>query len=85
MTYKFDIAGKTFEVPGFQNIPAGALRKARHATDEIDKAFTILETVLGEDSDVIEALDSLTLEQLGEWLSGWTQGVPLGESNGSSN
>ena len=85
MTYKFNIKGQDYEVPGFQEIPAGALRKARHATDEIDKAFTILEQVVGEDSDVIKALDTLTLEELGTWLSGWTQGVPLGESKGSSD
>lgn len=84
MTYDFDIQGTTYSVPSFKDLPAGALRKARKGTDDMDRAFIILEETLGEDSDVIHAIDTLSVTELGEWLTGWTQGAALGESSSSS-
>jgi hypothetical protein len=85
MSYKFTIAETEFEVPTFADIPAGALRKGRKGTDEMDKAFIILEEALGVDSPALAALDTLTLAEFGEWLTGWTKGAPLGEASSSSN
>jgi hypothetical protein len=85
MTYDFEIDGVTYSVPAFKDLPAGALRKARTGTDDMDRAFIILEQTLGEDSDVIHAIDTLTVTELGEWLTGWTKGAPLGESSSSEN
>lgn len=84
-TYDFEIAGTTYSVPSFKDLPAGALRKSRKASDDMDRAFIILEETVGEDSDVIRAIDTLSVTELGEWLKGWTQGAPLGESSSSSN
>lgn len=83
--YEFEIDGKTYTVPAFKDIPMGAIRKARHAKDETDMAFTILEEVTGEGSDVLAALDLMNAEQFGAWLNGWMQGASVGEASSSSN
>jgi hypothetical protein len=63
-TYEFVVAGKTYSIPAFSSLPAGALRQARKATDDLDKAFTIV-------------------EEFGEFVKGWTDGVSVGESSDS--
>ena len=85
MAYTFTVQGTEFEVPDFAEIPAGALRKGRKGTDDMDRAFIILEEALGVDSPALAALDSLPLAEFGKWLEGWTKGAPLGESSSSSN
>lgn len=85
MTYKFEIAGQEYEVPLFADLPIGAIRKARTAKDDMDKAFVILEQALGEDSAALAAVDTLTGVEFGKWLEGWTQGASLGEPSGSAN
>jgi hypothetical protein len=84
MAYKFTIEDTEYEVPDFADIPTGALRKGRKGTDEMDKAFIILEEALG-DSPALAALDGLSLADFGKWLEGWTKGAPLGESSSSSS
>jgi pyruvate dehydrogenase complex dehydrogenase (E1) component len=83
MTYDFEYNGQTYSVPSFDQIPTGALRKARKADDEMDKAFTILEEALGVDSPVLAVVDSMTVSDFATWLEGWTAGVRLGESSDS--
>lgn len=83
--YHFTIDGKDYAVPHFNKIPVGVIRKSRKANDEMDQVFTILELVLGEDSDVLEAVDSMSGEDFQAWLSGWTQGAPVGESSSSES
>lgn len=78
--YNFTHAGKKYSVPAFGSLPMGAVRASRKAIDDADKAFIIIEYVLGEDSNEIKALDSMTATEFSEWLTGWTQGAPLGES-----
>jgi hypothetical protein len=85
MSYKFTIAEIEYEIPAFADIPAGALRKGRKGSDDMDRAFTILEEAIGAESETLAALDKLTLAEFGKWLEGWTQGAPLGESSSSSN
>jgi hypothetical protein len=82
-TYEFVVAGKTYSIPAFSSLPAGALRQARKATDDLDKAFTILEYTLGLESDSLAAVDSMTVEEFGEFVKGWTDGVSVGESSDS--
>lgn len=83
-TYDFEIDGTSYSIPAFSELPVGAIRKARKAKDDTDMAFTILEQVIGEDSPALEALDTLTADSFGDWLTGWTQGAPVGESSSSS-
>mgnify|MGYP007089737738 CR=1 FL=1 len=84
-TFKFEHAGKTYSIPAFTELPMGALRKARKAKDDADQAFTIIETVMGEDSDELAALDSMTANEFQKFLEGWTQGAPMGESSSSES
>lgn len=85
MPYQFTYNKKTHTVPSFDEIPSGALRKARKGSDDMDKAYTILEETLGVDSAVLKTLDKMTVKEFGEWLEGWTQQstVKLGESSAS--
>jgi hypothetical protein len=78
--YEFDHKGKKYSVPNFGSLPVGALRAARKAVDDADKAFTIIEYILGEDSLELKAIDSMTAKEFAAWLEGWTQGASLGES-----
>lgn len=61
----------------------GAIRKARKGVDDVDKAFIIIEAVLGEDSAELKALDQMTAGEFQVFLEGWTEGAPLGESSDS--
>lgn len=83
--YKFTINKTEYEIPAFADMPAGALRKARKGTDDMDKAFTILEEVVGVDSPTLIALDQLSVTEFGKWMEGWTQGAPLGEASSSES
>jgi hypothetical protein len=85
MPYQFIHNKKTYTVPAFDEIPSGALRKARKGVDDMDKAFTILEETLGVKSAVLAVLDKMSVKEFGEWLEGWTQQntVKLGESSDS--
>lgn len=81
--FEFEQGGKLYRIPKFSNLPAGALRKARKATDDLDKAFTIIESVMGENSPELDAVDRMTVEEFGEFVKGWTEGASVGESSGS--
>lgn len=84
-TYSFEHAGKKFKIPAFNDLPIGVIRKARRSTDEVDQAFTILETIMGEDSPELNAVDSMNMEEFQEFIAGWTQGASVGESSSSES
>jgi hypothetical protein len=77
--YKFEHNKSTYEIPLFSELPMGAVRKARKATDDIDKAFIIIEEALGDDAPALQALDSMKAAEFQKFLEGGTQGAPLGE------
>lgn len=79
--FTFTHGNKKVSLPLFSDIPVGALRAARKATDDMDKAFLIFENVL--DDKTLAVIDSLTVSQLGELIAGWTSGAPVGESSES--
>lgn len=86
--FHFTQGGKKYTIPRFDQMPAGALRKSRKGSDDMDKAFIILESVLGEDSKELAALDRMSIEEFGEVLKDWTgqsgtAAVSLGESSDS--
>lgn len=83
--YSFKHAGKKFQIPLFTDIPMGVIRKSRRASDDMDKAFIILETLMGEGSPEMEAVDSMNAAEFQEFLAGWTQGAPVGESVSSES
>jgi hypothetical protein len=84
-TYSFKHKGKTYEIPAMASLPMGVLRKSRKAVDEMDRAFLILEELMGEDSTELKAVDSMNPEEFNDFLTGWTQGAPLGESSSSES
>lgn len=82
-TFEFTVDGEKYTIPAFASIPSGALRRARKAADDLDKAYTILEFTLGVDSVELDALDRMTVEELGDFVKAWTDGVSVGESSDS--
>ena len=83
--YTFNHDGTSHSIPSFSDLPIGVIRKSRKADDEADKVFIILETLLGEDSEALAAVDSMNASQFNTWLEGWTQGASVGESSGSES
>jgi hypothetical protein len=81
--YTFQHAGKSYSIPNFDQLPMGVVRKARQGSDDLDKAFIIIEALMGEGSKELAAMDSMTPKEFESFLTGWTQGAPLGESSDS--
>lgn len=79
--FTFTHGGKKVTLPLFSNVPVGALRASRNATDDMDRAFLILENVL--DDKTLAIIDSMSVSEFGEVLTGWTTGAPVGESSES--
>lgn len=76
--------GHEIELPPFERIPAGVVRKLRHLVDG-DFTFAILEELLSEDD--LAAMDAVPLEEWGQLVSDW-QGeatARVGESSASSS
>lgn len=84
-TFDFDHAGVTYTIPAFSALPIGVVRKSRKAKDEADQAFTIIESVCGEDSPELAAIDSMLPDEFQAFIAGWTQGAAVGESRSSAN
>lgn len=82
-TFTFKSSNKNYSIPAFSSLPAGALRKARKCADDMDRAFTIIEYVMGEDSPEIKAVDAMSVKEFGEFVQSWTGGTSVGESSGS--
>lgn len=85
MSYNFELNGKNFELPDFTNLPMGVIRKSRKHSNDLDSAFSIIENLTGEDSELLKALDELPVSEFNKFLEGWTSGASLGESSASSN
>jgi hypothetical protein len=80
-TVRVETSAGIVELPQLSTIRAGVLRKARKATDEMDQFFTILESVLGEESLELHTLDQLPLEELAQVFEQWTGTTPGEFSN----
>lgn len=76
--------GYTVEVPRFENVSAGLIRKTRKL-NPADQAFTILEAYLSE-GDLEQHIDPLTRDEFEAFLKAWQSGstVTPGESSASS-
>jgi hypothetical protein len=81
--YKFTHKGKSYSVPTFDQLPMGVIRKSRKGVDDMDKAFIVIEEIMGEGSPELAALDSMNPSEFEAFLNGWTQGSSVGESLGS--
>ena len=85
MAFTFTHNGTEFTVPSFSDVPVGVIRKSRKAKDDGDRAFTILESVMGEGSPELDAVDDMSSSEFQSFIEGWTQGAPMGESSSSEN
>ena len=83
--FTFTWEEKEYSMPAVKSIPAGILRVTRKITDEADQAFTLLELLLGEDSDALKALDAMPADVFQATLIEWQKGASLGESTGSES
>lgn len=79
-TFTFTHDGNEYTIPAFTSLPIGVIRKSRKGKDEADTAFIILETVMGEDSKELAAVDSMSQAQFQAFIQGWTQGAGVGEA-----
>jgi hypothetical protein len=76
MSYKIEYQGKTVDLPSFGEIPTGVVRKARKQDVE-DQTWFILEELLSPKD--LAVIDSLPLNEFTKHMTGWTNGVGLGE------
>jgi hypothetical protein len=76
MSYKIEYQGKTVNLPSFGEIPTGVVRKARKEDVENQTWFILEELLSPKDLAVI---DSLPLNEFTKHMTGWTNGVGLGE------
>ncbi len=83
--FHFTANGVEFSIPKFKDLPMGVVRKARKGVDETDKVFTIIESVMGEDSPELDALDSMGANEFNDFLTAWTGGAQVGESVSSES
>jgi hypothetical protein len=76
MSYKIEYQGKIVDLPSFGEIPTGVVRKARKQDVE-DQTWFILEELLTPKD--LAVIDSLPLNEFTKHMTGWTNGVGLGE------
>ena len=76
MSYQLKHKTKTIELPDFNNIPVGVLRKARNFNEQ-EQTWFILEFVL--DEKALAILDEVPLSEFAKHMKAWTGGVALGE------
>jgi hypothetical protein len=81
MSYVVEHKGKKATLPSFDQLPVGAIRKARNMEPD-DQIWFILESVL--DAKGMAIIDSMNMAEFTKTIQGWTQGAPLGESLQSS-
>ena len=77
--YTFD--GKNIELPRFDKLPFGTMRKMRKA-DEAEQAFILFESTA--DEKTLEIIDTMGIDEIGELLEAWQKAaeVTTGESEG---
>lgn len=75
--YVFTKDGKEYVFPLFKDVKMGVMRKARKAKDDSDMLFTIIEEILGEDSEELAMIDNLSGEEFEQFVNGWLQGADL--------
>ena len=81
MSYVIEHNKKKITLPAFTELPVGVIRKARKM-DADEQIWFVLEAVLTEKD--IAVLDSMSVTEFAEAISGWTGGTPVGESLQSS-
>jgi hypothetical protein len=76
MSYTITHNNKKVMLPDFGDIPTGIVRKARTEKVENQTWFILEELLTPKD---LEVIDSLPLSEFTKHMTGWTNGVGLGE------
>lgn len=76
MSYIFEHNKKKIELPDFKDLPIGLVRKSRKLPEE-EQTWFILEELL--DEKTLAHVDTMSVSQFQELMTGWTQGAQLGE------
>lgn len=79
--FNYTFNGENIELPRFDKLPFGVMRKMRKA-DETEQAFLLFESAASEES--LEVIDTMGVDEIGELLEAWQKdaGVTTGESEG---
>jgi len=77
-------AGDKIVLPKFDTIPTGILRRTRNMNGQ-DQMFAVLETLLGDDSKEMAAIDLIPSGELKGFIADWQKdaGIDMGESSAS--
>ncbi|VXC30596.1 conserved hypothetical protein [Microbacterium sp. 8M] len=76
--------GHEIELPRFENVPVGIIRKTRQLP-QVDQVFTILEELISPED--LEHVDLLDRAQFNDLVKAWREGssIGVGESSASSS
>lgn len=79
--FVYPVGDLEIRLPSLSYLPPGLVRKVRRLSD-IDAMYTLIETVLGEDSAEQAALDDMDADAYAAFLDAWREhsGVSLGKS-----
>lgn len=79
--FNYEYDGKNIELPHFDKLPFGVMRRMRKAS-ETEQAFLLFESAASEKSLAI--IDTMGIDEIGELLEAWQKaaGVNTGESEG---
>lgn len=77
--FNYEYNGKNIELPRFDKLPFGVMRKMRKA-DEDEQAFLLFETAASEEA--LEVIDTMDIDDIDGLLEAWQKaaGVTTGES-----
>lgn len=81
--YTFTYEDKEYTIPSIKNIPNGVIRKTRHIADEVDKSYTIVELIVGDNTELLDVFDNMTVEEFTNFIKDWAGTEQLGEPSGS--
>lgn len=77
--FNYDFNGKNIELPRFDKLPFGTMRRM-HKADESELAFLLFESTA--DEKTLEIIDTMGIDEIGELLEAWQKAseVTTGES-----
>ena len=81
--YTFTFKGKEYSITSVNAIPNGVIRKTRKIQDEVDKSYTIIELIVGDDEELLEVFDAMTVSEFTAFIEAWSGTDKVGESSGS--
>jgi hypothetical protein len=70
-TFGFEIHGKKYTIPTYQNIPMRALRRALEEEDRIKQSFIIIENTVKEQK-TLDAIEDMTVAEFVAFIEAWS-------------